>query len=131
MNTHRRRVWLAIAVMGLAGCAPAAIEPAASPPPTLPPPGDVGTAVAQAVADLSARLNVPAASIEVVSQEAVTWSDGSLGCPQPGVNYIQITIKGYRVVLRHGGKTYEYHAGAQRPSFLCDNPAAPAPSSDK
>src|SRR5690606_1684922 len=37
-----------------------------------------------AVADLAARLDVEPADVAVVSVEAVTWRDSSLGCPQEG-----------------------------------------------
>jgi hypothetical protein len=71
-----------------------------------------------AIADLRARLG-NAAEIEFVSQEEVTWRDGSLGCPQPGWSYTQALVNGTRIVLRHDGILYEYHSGGQRRPFYC------------
>ncbi len=95
-------------------------------------PGGITTLVQQAVADLAARLGVSASEIEVVSAEAVTWNDGSLGCPQPGMAYIQVLIDGFRVILKHGDRLYDYHAGPSS-IFLCERPLAvpkltPAPN---
>jgi hypothetical protein len=64
-------------------------------------------------------LNVPETDIEVVSSEAVTWNDGSLGCPQPGMAYVQVQVDGSLIRLRAGGRDYEYHSGGQRGPFLC------------
>ena len=122
----------------LAACAPAAVTATLSAPSPLPSAifsplstkqaSDSSTQpwVDQAVADLAARLNVPASEIEVVSSEAVVWSDGSLGCPQPGVAYIQILIEGYRVQLKHAGRIYEYHGSDAHAPGLCENPQPPA-----
>jgi hypothetical protein len=65
----------------------------------------------RAVADLSKQLGIPEANIKVVSSEAVEWSDGSLGCPEPGMSYAQVITPGYRIVLQAGDKQYEYHTG--------------------
>lgn len=78
--------------------------------------------VEQSRADLAARLDVEASSIEVAATERVTWRDGSLGCPQPGMMYTQALVEGTRVVLEHDARIYDYHAGADDESFLCENP---------
>jgi hypothetical protein len=78
--------------------------------------------VEEAVADLAARLDVDATTIEVVSQEAVTWRDGSLGCAKPGFSYTQALVEGSRITLRVDGTDYEYHSGGSRPPSLCDKP---------
>lgn len=46
-----------------------------------------------------------------VSSQAVTWADGSLGCPQPGLMYTQALVPGWRLVVREGGRELIYHAG--------------------
>jgi hypothetical protein len=56
-----------------------------------------------ALADLAHRLAVDAAAIVVVSSEDVTWSDGSLGCPEPGMRYTQALVNGTRVILEYEG----------------------------
>ena len=61
----------------------------------------------RAVAD---KIEVPLDEVHVVSVEDVTWSDGSLGCPQPGFSYTQALVPGYRVALEHAGRTHFVHA---------------------
>ena len=97
----------------------------ASPDPTTPPtlPADP---VEQAKADLAAHLRVDPAQVAVVSTAEVTWRDGSLGCPEPGMFYTQALIPGIRTILEVAGKQYHYHSGTGRPPFLCENPQPPA-----
>ena len=63
-----------------------------------------------ALDDAAQRLSVPRERIEVVSAERVTWRDGSIGCPAPGMMYTQALVPGYRIVLRADGRTLNYHA---------------------
>jgi hypothetical protein len=80
--------------------------------------------VAPARADLAQRLGVDPEEVEVVVAERVTWPDGSLGCPQPGMSYTQAIVEGSKVVLGHDERVYVYHAGTDDQPFLC-------PSEDK
>jgi hypothetical protein len=92
--------------------------------------GSSGTprgAAADAADDLARRLGIEPEQIRVVTHEEVTWRDGSMGCPQPGMMYPQVLTDGTRVVLEAEGKQYEYHAVGRRSSFLCENPEPPAP----
>ena len=84
-----------------------------------------GPLVEFAVNDLATRLAIDATSIEPLEARAVVWPDGALGCPMPGMAYIQVQVEGALVRLRVDGKVYEYHSGGSRPPFLCDKPAAP------
>jgi hypothetical protein len=90
-------------------------------PPTLP-----ADPVEQAKADLAARLRVDAAQVKVVSASQVTWNDGSLGCPQPGMFYTQALVDGFKTVLEVAGTQYSYHSGAGRAPFLCETPQQPS-----
>ena len=78
--------------------------------------------VVQAMKDLARRLTVGLDEITVIRAEAVVWSDGGLGCPRPGMAYIQVQQEGMRIVLSVAGKEYHYHSGETRPPFLCENP---------
>jgi hypothetical protein len=69
--------------------------------------------------DLAERLGVDAADIEVAAYETVTWSDGSLGCPQPGMMYTQALVDGYLIQLVVDGQAYNYHGANGRDPFLC------------
>jgi hypothetical protein len=74
--------------------------------------------VQDAVRDLAQRLDVPIEDITVAEAVAVTWPDGSLGCPEPGMAYIQVPVDGSLVVLVAGGRRYAYHGGD--PLVLCE-----------
>ena len=89
--------------------------------PSTPPPAGGPAEVAKA--DLVKRLGVDPGQVTVVSSEEVTWQDGSLGCPEPGMHYTQALVNGTRTVLEAGGKQYHYHSGGARPPFLCENPS--------
>lgn len=71
-----------------------------------------------ATADVRARLGADT-DVEVVSHEEVTWPNGGLGCPEPGMSYTQALVNGERIVLRADGVDYEYHAGKNGPAFYC------------
>lgn len=77
--------------------------------------------VMQARQDLADRLGVSFEEIEVLSFEAVVWPDASMGCPQPGMEYIQVPKDGALIRLRVEGQVYDYHSGGNRGVFLCEN----------
>jgi hypothetical protein len=85
-------------------------------------------AVAFAVADLAEMVSADSAAITVVANEPVTWRDGSLGCPEPGMSYTQALVSGRRIVLEHDGVEYHYHAGRSGEPFYCATPTDPADS---
>lgn len=71
------------------------------------------------LSDLETR-RVSTVGLEVVTARAVTWPSGALGCPKPGMAYIQMVIDGYQVVVTAGGKTYDYRFGASATPRLCE-----------
>jgi len=76
-------------------------------------------------ADLAQRSGVTQEAILVIRDQAVTWSDGSLGCPQPGIFYTQALVPGYWVVLQVGEKQYDYRASQSGYFFLCEGGGLP------
>jgi hypothetical protein len=71
------------------------------------------------VADAADRAGVDASAVTLVSAGSRTWSDGSLGCPQPGMYYTQALVDGYQVIVSAGGKEYDYRTS--RSGFqLCE-----------
>jgi hypothetical protein len=70
------------------------------------PPG-AEDAVNAAMADVSRRF---AMKPRVVGVQRVTWRDGSLGCPQPDMNYTQALVPGWRIELAVGSRSFLYHA---------------------
>ena len=81
-----------------------------------------------AVADLAARLDVDPSEIEIVSVEEVTWPDGSLGCPRPGMSYTQALVDGQLIVLAVDDTEYEYHSGRGGDPFYCPADRATPPA---
>jgi hypothetical protein len=83
--------------------------------------------------DLAARTGSSSEEIYLIRDQAVTWSDGSLGCPQPGVFYTQAPVNGYWVVLQVVGKEYDYRASESGYFLLCEGGGLPSiqpPGSD-
>jgi hypothetical protein len=76
--------------------------------------------VAQAQEDLAGRLRIDSSQVELVDVQSVVWPDGSLGCPQPGMAYIQVQVDGLLIRFKAGDSVYEYHSGGARPPFLCE-----------
>jgi hypothetical protein len=58
-------------------------------------------------------------SIQLVRAEGVTWRDGSLGCPREGRAFTQALVPGYRIVLRSGDRSWDYHASRRGGLVLC------------
>lgn len=79
----------------------------------------VNRMVTSARADAAKRSGLPPAQLQVVTAEPVTWADGSLGCPRPGMLYTQALVPGYRVQLRVGSEVWNYHGSERGALALC------------
>lgn len=144
----RMFIVLSLLALLLAACGPELVAPVSSPIATLEPtpmptqdtrprgPGAVDqpaqtypeqVLAAPAIADLSARLGIPADQITVVEAKAVTWPDASLGCPAPDMMYAQVLTDGVQVILEANGQTYDYHGRTPTDLFLC-GPNGPMPA---
>lgn len=88
--------------------------------PTVNAPTSLQAVVDQALNDLAERLNVSLEQIDVVELQAVVWPDGALGCPQPGLAYIQVQQEGLFMRLRVGKRVYNYHSGGGSAPFFCE-----------
>ena len=101
------------------------MQPAAVPPAPAPP-------VQAALDDAAHSTGFAPASLKVSSVEKVTWLDGSLGCPEPGLMYTQALVAGYRIRIDAGGKTLDYHADKRGTLVLCpaERAAEPGASHD-
>jgi hypothetical protein len=73
--------------------------------------------------DLAERLTVDPETIDLLEVSEVVWPDASLGCPQPGKVYPQVTKEGHLIRLRAGKHIYSYHSGQGGASFFCESPA--------
>jgi len=121
---------------GIAGCA-LALEPAgqAGPnPPAQPerPMNPTLESITEAVLeDAATRTGIARANLKVEGAIAVTWPDGSLGCPQPGMNYTMALVPGYRIKLRAGAQVLDYHASRRGYFVLCPAGMAVEPMVDE
>lgn len=70
--------------------------------------------------DLATRLSIAEDEIDLIEAKAVVWPDSSLGCPQPGMQYLQVPEDGAFVILQAEELNYEYHTGGSRGLFLCE-----------
>jgi len=75
------------------------------------------------LADAATRSGVAVDQLVVVTSLSITWSDGSLGCPEPGQAYTQIVLEGYRVSIRAGTNTYDYRGAGMSGFKLCKSVA--------
>ncbi|HEX7171377.1 MAG TPA: hypothetical protein VF365_02090 [Candidatus Limnocylindria bacterium] len=133
MRTLLRRLALPSLVAVVAACAAPAAEPG-DPPMSAPasrggdgsPPGEVSEAmVDRVIADAASGAGVDPSAVRVMSAESVTWSDGSLGCPQPDQMYTQALVPGYRVVVEIDGEELHFHAGQDGVFTFCEDPQPP------
>ena len=96
--------------------------------PSLPTPADVGlqSLIEKAKIDLAQRLSISVAQINLVEATEVEWSDSSLGCPQPGFDYLQVITPGYLILLEVNAQTYEYHSNRDAYFVYCENSSPPS-----
>jgi hypothetical protein len=118
--------WLACTLVS--GCALG--QAAGGPPPTVeekPVTNAPAEMIEAALDDAVNRSTTARADIKVISEEAVTWPDGSLGCPKPGMLYTQALVPGYRIVLQAGEQTLNYHAMSRGKPVFCPASRVTAP----
>ena len=68
------------------------------------------------VAEIAQVAGVPPSEVVVTSAEAVTFPNGGLGCPEPGMMYTQVLVDGYKIVAEAAGTTFDYR-GSSRSGF--------------
>ena len=127
---HRRTMYARVALLAamavvFVGCSSAAapsrqppsLAPASTAPSRVPEggasmePGAINlpaSVIDPVVADIAETAGVPVDQVVVISAESVTFPDGSLGCPMPGMAYTQMVVDGYRIVAKVGGVLYDY-----------------------
>jgi hypothetical protein len=87
--------------------------------------------VAAARADAAQRAGVDDSALQLIAAQRVTWPDGGLGCPQPGVRYTMALVRGYRIQMGLDGRVFDYHASERGSLLLCPNGAASSPMPDR
>ena len=71
------------------------------------------------VVDAAGAAGVGVEEVAVISADAVTWGDGSLGCPEPGMLYAQVLVNGYHVIVEAGGQQRDYRVTGSGAFRLC------------
>jgi hypothetical protein len=75
--------------------------------------GEVPQGIPEAILkEIAGSAGVGRDQIAIERAQSVVWSDGSLGCPEPGMAYIQALVKGYWVVVEAAGKKYDFRVGS-------------------
>jgi hypothetical protein len=95
--------------------------------PSLPTPADprLQNLIGMIKTDLANRQAVAVEEIILLETMEVEWSDSSLDCPQPGMEYLQVITPGYRIVLQVNDQTYEYHTNRDAYFVYCENQVPP------
>jgi hypothetical protein len=104
MTTMRSITATLLLTSALGACAAAPASPSL--------PADFPAAMRDEIwADAARRAGVDRAALQLASAQAVTWSDGALGCPVPGRLYTQALVPGWRIEVAAPGQTpLLYHA---------------------
>jgi len=98
---------------------PTAPTPAGEPVATASVPREVRRAV---VADAARRFKVIESSVVITAAERLNWNDGSLGCPEPGMNYSQALVPGYRIIAKTVEGSLTYHTDTNGHALTCATP---------
>lgn len=80
---------------------------------------ELDEAVERARQDLAQRAETERDAIGVLDARPVTWPNGAMGCPEEGVMYTQVLVRGYYIRLRADGAEYAYHSGHDGIPFHC------------
>ena len=90
---------------------------AVNPPTTGEVPGEI---LDEILLDVAERSDVPRDEVSILRSEAIDWSDGSLGCPEPGQLYTQAIVPGYWVEIEAAEMLYDYRVDGQGGIRLCE-----------
>jgi hypothetical protein len=77
------------------------------------------------LADAAARAGADPSELRVVQARPAEWSDGSLGCPEPGMMYTQAIVSGWWVLLEHAGRAFDYRATGPGAFRICQDGDGP------
>lgn len=70
--------------------------------------------------DASQRTGVAPEALIVTQAEAMTWNDGSLGCPEPGMFYTQALVDGYWIIIDADGQMLDYRVQSSGALRVCE-----------
>ena len=70
--------------------------------------------------DLVARTGADRSAVKVLRAATAIWSDSTLGCPKSGMDYTQVEMGGYWVILSHEDEAFDYRADDGGRFVLCE-----------
>jgi hypothetical protein len=76
-------------------------------------------AIELAVSRVEETEAVDLGTVSNIRVQSVNWPDSSLGCPKPGVHYLQRVVPGYFVSFKAEEKVYTVHVGDDV-AVVCD-----------
>ena len=88
--------------------------------PATPPDEATAKMVALVTQHLAQKLGIAAEQVLLSEVKPVVWRDAGLGCPKPGIDYIQVETPGFNIFLEADGKPYNYHTDASKRFVLCN-----------
>lgn len=98
-------------------------DPSRAPSTTTAPPvtGEVPDEIlAEILKDATNRIGNDVEKLDVIRSEFVEWSDGSLGCPEPGEFYTQALVPGYWVEIETHDGVLDYRVTDSGNFKLCE-----------
>ena len=70
--------------------------------------------------DAAQRFGTDPASVQVAANQAVEWSNASLGCPQREAVFAQVITPGFLIVVEVDGNRLNYHTDAGTRFVVCE-----------
>jgi hypothetical protein len=125
MNQCHASLVVALSALANLGCTPVKDNPPAvsthgqDERPKVMQMGQLQSMVKLALDDAARRTQRDVSTLKVASAETVTWPDASIGCPQPGMQYAQALVPGFRIRIQAAAEVLEYHAGRGGQAFYC------------
>lgn len=89
-----------------------------------PAPGDPGAILPaelleRVLADAASRTGLPRAQVNVTNAVRQSWNDGALGCPEPGMVYVQVVSEGYQIMVSAGDQILDYRTSDRGVLKVC------------
>ena len=84
--------------------------------------------VATAVTDLAEKLDIDEDFVAVKEARFVNWGSSAVGCPRPGMRYMQAIVPGVLLLLEARGRIFRYHGEGDSTPFYCPDERAEAPA---
>jgi hypothetical protein len=82
--------------------------------------GEVPQGILEAILkEIAGSAGVGRDQIAIERAQSVVWSDGSLGCPEPGMAYTRALVNGYWVIVEAAGKKYDFRVSSGGNFRLC------------